>query len=66
MEEYASLLTIGGPMVEVAIFSLLMLLVLGSLVALFIGGLTPPGLRRERRRPGITSRGAMMLFFIDH
>lgn len=53
-------------MIEVALSSLVMLLVLGSLVALFMGALTPASMRRHHRRPGVTSRGAMMLFHIDH
>lgn len=53
-------------MVEVALSSLLMMLVLGSLIALFARAMIPSSIRRQRRRPGITSRGAMMLFHIDH
>ena len=53
-------------MIEVAISSLLMLLVVGALITVCARALTPKRMRRRHLRPGITSRGAMMLFSIDH
>ena len=53
-------------MIEVAISSLLMLAAVAALITMFARALTPKSMRRRHLRPGITSRGAMMLFSIDH
>lgn len=53
-------------MFEVAVFSLLMLLVLGAVIGAFVHALGPSRGLRRHSHPRIVSRGAIIFFSIDH
>jgi hypothetical protein len=53
-------------MTEVAVLSLLMLLGVAAVIALFVHALAPGRRFPYEAHPRIVSRGAMMFFSIDH